>query len=386
MAQVLKMRFLVRCRTAAEWTAVNEVLLMSTEGTGAREMGVEIDTGRFKLGDGVTAWNDLPYTSSSSSPVAGEGIEIDDTDPQHPVISSSLAAVALTDRVDSYADLPTGLGSGDKGKAYLNTEDNLIYVWNGSAFQGEGQGYGGASGGSQAALSAALMALGPKVYYKCDEAAGSTVLHDSSGNGMDLAIQGACILDQFELVPGGGSFACPTSSSANVAYRAGTSGFAVPINYDYTQFVVLMLITSTNQPVLVFEIAGVGETAPTNVQAELELNNITSGIYGATAFWEHGSGTNDQINGPICPNGVPFSLAVRKNTAAKTVDFFINGQPVYSNTYTSEPTGGTTADTYLGASTSGTSVAYFLGSNFAMFDRGLTDAEIRKASKAGGFK
>ena len=58
MAQVLKMRFLVRCRTAAEWTAINEVLLMSTEGTGAREMGVEIDTGRFKLGDGVTAWND----------------------------------------------------------------------------------------------------------------------------------------------------------------------------------------------------------------------------------------------------------------------------------------------------------------------------------------
>lgn len=66
MAEVLKMRFLVRTRTAAEWTAINEVLLTSTEGTGARELGIESDTGKFKLGDGVTTWNALPYLTSSS--------------------------------------------------------------------------------------------------------------------------------------------------------------------------------------------------------------------------------------------------------------------------------------------------------------------------------
>jgi hypothetical protein len=145
MAQVLKMRFLVRSRTAAEWTALNEVLLASTEGTGAREMGMEEDTGKYKLGDGVTRWNDLPYQAGGGGdPIAGDGIAIDKTNPQQPIFSSTLGSIALTGRRDDYAHLPTGLGSGDDGKAYLSDEDNLIYTWNGSAFQAKGSGTNGA--------------------------------------------------------------------------------------------------------------------------------------------------------------------------------------------------------------------------------------------------
>lgn len=40
--------------TAARWTELNIVL-------GPGEPGIELGTGRFKLGDGVTAWNDLTY-------------------------------------------------------------------------------------------------------------------------------------------------------------------------------------------------------------------------------------------------------------------------------------------------------------------------------------
>jgi hypothetical protein len=65
MTEVLKMRFLVRSRTAAQWTALNEVLLASNIGTGAREMGMEEDTGKFKLGPG--AWNSLPYFGTSAA-------------------------------------------------------------------------------------------------------------------------------------------------------------------------------------------------------------------------------------------------------------------------------------------------------------------------------
>ena len=39
---------------AARWAAQNPVLL---EG----EIGIETDTRRFKIGDGVTAWNALAY-------------------------------------------------------------------------------------------------------------------------------------------------------------------------------------------------------------------------------------------------------------------------------------------------------------------------------------
>lgn len=49
---VTSMRFACRRRTAADWTSGNEVLL-------AGEIGYETDTDKFKIGDGVTAWNSI---------------------------------------------------------------------------------------------------------------------------------------------------------------------------------------------------------------------------------------------------------------------------------------------------------------------------------------
>ena len=42
---------------ASEWVKYNPVLL-------AGEIGIETDTHRFKLGDGLTAWTDLIYSSN----------------------------------------------------------------------------------------------------------------------------------------------------------------------------------------------------------------------------------------------------------------------------------------------------------------------------------
>jgi hypothetical protein len=44
----------LRGNTAANMASSNPVLL-------AREQAVETDTGRTKIGDGVTTWNSLPY-------------------------------------------------------------------------------------------------------------------------------------------------------------------------------------------------------------------------------------------------------------------------------------------------------------------------------------
>jgi hypothetical protein len=43
--------------TAAQWTAANPTLMVG-------EIGAETDTGRFKIGDGSTAWNSLGYAAS----------------------------------------------------------------------------------------------------------------------------------------------------------------------------------------------------------------------------------------------------------------------------------------------------------------------------------
>jgi hypothetical protein len=44
--------------TAAAWANKNSVLRNG-------ELGIETDTKRGKVGDGVTKWNDLPYAFSS---------------------------------------------------------------------------------------------------------------------------------------------------------------------------------------------------------------------------------------------------------------------------------------------------------------------------------
>jgi hypothetical protein len=55
----------LRNDTATNWTSANPVLAQG-------EMGVELDTGLFKLGNGVDNWADLDY-----SPLTGIPTEID---------------------------------------------------------------------------------------------------------------------------------------------------------------------------------------------------------------------------------------------------------------------------------------------------------------------
>ena len=50
----------IRHDTAQNWASKNTVLL-----TG--EQGYEEDTGRIKVGDGTTTWNNLPYLIFNSS-------------------------------------------------------------------------------------------------------------------------------------------------------------------------------------------------------------------------------------------------------------------------------------------------------------------------------
>jgi len=51
--------------TAAEWLAANPVLA-------AGEIGVETDTFKMKIGDGVLAWDVLPYASGGGGGSTGD--------------------------------------------------------------------------------------------------------------------------------------------------------------------------------------------------------------------------------------------------------------------------------------------------------------------------
>lgn len=49
------------------------------------------------------------------------------------------ASVSYEKMVATYADLPKGLGSGDKGKGYVVQADGRIYVWDGAKFPADGE-------------------------------------------------------------------------------------------------------------------------------------------------------------------------------------------------------------------------------------------------------
>ena len=51
----MPVQILFRRGMSTEWTSVNPIL-------GQGELGLELDTSLYKIGDGVNTWNDLPYT------------------------------------------------------------------------------------------------------------------------------------------------------------------------------------------------------------------------------------------------------------------------------------------------------------------------------------
>jgi len=55
-------RLQLRHDTAARWTSVGNSLVLL-----AGEFAYETDTGKLKIGDGVTVWNALPYFGGSTT-------------------------------------------------------------------------------------------------------------------------------------------------------------------------------------------------------------------------------------------------------------------------------------------------------------------------------
>ena len=60
MATVINTTFKFKRGTAARWAEVNPILEQG-------EPGFVYDTKQLKIGDGVTAWNDLPYIGESEA-------------------------------------------------------------------------------------------------------------------------------------------------------------------------------------------------------------------------------------------------------------------------------------------------------------------------------
>jgi len=98
-------RIQLRRGTAAQWASANPVL-------GGGEVGRELDTGKWKVGDGVTTWVALPYEEDgggATTSTAVTGLALDGVTNDGPRIQQVLDQVALTGRpTDVLIEAPTG--------------------------------------------------------------------------------------------------------------------------------------------------------------------------------------------------------------------------------------------------------------------------------------
>ena len=82
----------LRAGTASAWTTANPILA-------AGEPGVETDTNKLKIGNGVTAWNSLAYTSGGS----GGGGAVDSVNGRTGAVTLTKSDVGLAN-VDNTSD------------------------------------------------------------------------------------------------------------------------------------------------------------------------------------------------------------------------------------------------------------------------------------------
>lgn len=116
-------RFQFRRANASSWTSANPTLA-------AGELGFELDTGKFKIGDGTTAWTSLAYSSSSgggggvpttrsistTAPLSGGGdLSADRTLSISSASTSTAGAVQLTDSTSSTSTTTAATPNSVKG-------------------------------------------------------------------------------------------------------------------------------------------------------------------------------------------------------------------------------------------------------------------------------
>ena len=136
--QILKTIFQVKRGQSAAWASVNPVLRPG-------EPGFELDTNRLKIGNGIDAYNDLPYLTDAEI-ARIEGLEaslklkanIEDVYTKDEIDSLMSGIYTYKGTVKTFADLPTsGLRSGDVYNIETADEEHGIAAGDNVAWNGE---------------------------------------------------------------------------------------------------------------------------------------------------------------------------------------------------------------------------------------------------------
>jgi hypothetical protein len=137
--------------TASEWAAANPTLSQG-------EAGYEYDTGKFKVGNGTTAWNSLSYSSGTTGPTGPTGavgptgpVSTQPSTVTGPTGPTGPQGTSITVKGSVAAVINLPVSGNAVNDAYIVTATGNLHVWNGTAWSNVGaivgpQGATGATG------------------------------------------------------------------------------------------------------------------------------------------------------------------------------------------------------------------------------------------------
>lgn len=312
-------------------------------------------------GDDNQTAAEVPYTNTTS------GLSATDVQNAIDEVVSIIDMVANTDDQTAaevpYDNSTSGLAATDVQDAIDELKDDITAAASGT--------------GSSSALATEILADTPTAYWKCSEASGS--LADSSGNGFTLnTLTGTIDYQTVELIPGDATKFTHFRTAAG-AQITGTLGLTVPLTGDYS---IEGILYGYIPGAVVFGIGGTGESTASNLQARLQTDSTTARL---TSFWETtSSGTDITVSGPVIAGPGPYHLVIVKDGTADTLTFYVNGRYAGTQSYSTEPTGGTSANTGIGAIAGSSSNA--MGVGHVAFYNGikLSAARVKAHAQAAG--
>ena len=117
-------RFKLRSGSAAEWSSANPILLSG-------ELGIESDTRKHKYGDGVTAWNLLPYAASSGGTGTVTSVDLDAPTgfavAGGPITTAGTITLSYASGYQGFTSAEASKLSGIEAGAEVNLATNLAY-------------------------------------------------------------------------------------------------------------------------------------------------------------------------------------------------------------------------------------------------------------------